>query len=265
METVQASHLSKRIDWRANIFRVLAALVALFLLAISVTGILAPWGLVPSEQAMNLQEGQSINDVLWYAAIWVAYATFFSAGTLLVLIWKPRTNPLLMQFWVTGWILVNILFTISEWPEFDPTTWIAMAVLVVAYPETRSFLRFKSEGVVNKKLLVLGVITGLAMLPVFWKNLQLFFSSEVIRQMSIGPLQVTYIALLVPLGAFLMATNRPGWKIVSIIVGVILIYLGLAGVPNSEIPGSWGILGGLASLVGGLIFLTSSYWANQEK
>src|SRR5712692_2745381 len=59
--------------------------------------------------------------------------------------------------------------------------------------------------------------------------------------------------LMLILGGFLTSTKRPGWKALGIIIGISFLYLGIAAlvVPPSN-PGSWGLLGGILSVLGGL-------------
>ena len=253
MQTAQNPAIAKKMDWRANIFRVVATLVAIFMLVISAIGILAPWGVLPSEEMMNLQAGQEVSSILWYGSVWVAYGTFLNALVLLILVWKPRENPLLMQYWLIGQILSTIIFTFFV--ELSLPTILIPVVLTALYPQPNALFDFKSEGSPSKIFLVVAVLATLVFLPIIWSNFQLFNSAEEFRNLSVGPLQVAYIAFLVPLGAFLMTTRRSGWRVLSTIVGLVLLYLGLAAISVPDALGSWGVLGGIPSVLAGIVFL----------
>jgi len=253
MQAAQNPAIAKKIDWRANIFRVVATLVALLMLMISGIGILAPWGVLPSEEMMNLQTGQEVSSILWYGSVWVAYGTLMNALVLLILVWKPRENPLLMQFWVIGQVAMAIVFTIFV--EFSLQTILIPVVLTALYPQPKALFDFKSEGSPSKIFLGVAVLATLVFLPVIWSNFQLFNSAEEFRKMSVGPIQVTYVAFLIPFGAYLMATRRAGWRVLSTIVGLALLYLGLAAISVPDALGSWGLLGGIPSVLAGIVFL----------
>ncbi len=50
--------------------------------------------------------------------------------------------------------------------------------------------------------------------------------------------------------------KRPGWRALGIITGVAFLYLGLAALALPQQAGSWGIPGGILSLLAGALFVT---------
>jgi hypothetical protein len=249
---VAATPTVKRRDWRLIIWRIVAGLFALFFLLIGGVVLLDPWiQLVPA-----VTESQNPDAWRWYAAVWAAVTVILGAGPLLMLLRRPRERPLLMQFWVLGQVATTAAWLTATWPAFEFDEIIMILIVLVAYPAPRALLSLRSEERISKPLLGLSLLAAVALAPVLWSNLQLQLTDAGSEFHTTGQyMHVVYITLLVPLGGLLAATRRPGWQMLAAIIGIALIYLGAASITVPTHPGSWGMLGGLASLLGGLAFV----------
>ena len=64
------------------------------------------------------------------------------------------------------------------------------------------------------------------------------------------------LALLLVLGGLLSATKRAGWNVLGILIGVALLYLGVAAFVTAGSPGSWGTVGGILAVLGGVAYIS---------
>jgi hypothetical protein len=249
---VAATPAVHRRDWRLIIWRLVAGLIALFFLLIGGISLLDPWiMLFPA-----VLETQNPEPWRWYAAAWAAVAAILGAGPLLALLRRPRAQPLLMQFWVLGQIVTTAAWLTATWPAFEFDEIVTILIVLAAYPAPQLLLSLKSDERISKPLLGLSLLAAVALAPILWSNLQLQLTDAGSEFHTTGQyMHVVYITLLVPLGGLLAATKRPGWRVLAAIIGIALIYLGAASITVPNHPGSWGMLGGLASLLGGLAFV----------
>ena len=70
----------------------------------------------------------------------------------------------------------------------------------------------------------------------------------------------TILALLLVLGGLLSATKRAGWNVLGNIVGIALLYLGVAAIVAPDSPGSWGLVGGIFSMIGGIAYISFTWY-----
>lgn len=253
--TTQAVPMIKRIDWRANAFRIVAILVGLLFAAISLPYMLWPWNIMP----VPLDGVQEPDPWRWHAAVYGAYGTILSCVPLLLLLRRPREKPLLMQFWLIGQLAVAAIWVGYTWPQFAPDHFIMIGLILAAYPAPRELLKFRPQGSFNRFLLALTVVAGLAMVPVFVGSVRLHLDDAGSLMQETGQyMHATYIAMLVPLASFLAATRKNGWKELAIIAGITLLYLGLAAIFLPDHTGSWGTAGGVAAIIGGGAYIAGT-------
>jgi drug/metabolite transporter (DMT)-like permease len=72
------------------------------------------------------------------------------------------------------------------------------------------------------------------------------------------------LALCLVLASLLTATRRPGWQTLGLITSLAYLYLGVAALTVPDQPGSWGVLGGVAALVGGLAYAALVWFEAQQ-
>ena len=66
------------------------------------------------------------------------------------------------------------------------------------------------------------------------------------------------LALTLLLAGLLVASRRPGWRPLGVIIGLAYLYLGAAALSIPHHDGSWGLLGGLLALAGGVAYLAAT-------
>jgi hypothetical protein len=251
--------LLRRIDWRVLIFRIVAGPLALIFLAIGGTSLLWPWNIIPFPDVQNPELWR------WHAGVWGAVSAISVAGALLVLVVRPRQNPLLMQSLLLGGILGTAAWLVATWPAVEYDEIVIYTLLLAAYPAHRALLSLRGEAPLSKPMVRLGIAALLGLAPVFWQNVHLQLTDVSSEFHSVGAyMHLIGIAVTIPLSAFLAATRRPGWQATVTIAGLTLLYLGAAALSVPNHPGSWGAAGGLLSLLGGLAFIVIPFWENRR-
>lgn len=75
--------------------------------------------------------------------------------------------------------------------------------------------------------------------------------------MSVSALFETSVKRWCVIAGFLALTKRPGWKVLSILVSLTLVYLSVAALLLPTQAGSWGMSGGVLSVLGVLGYLAA--------
>jgi len=253
--SINASSMAKSWDWRRIIFTVFAGIVAFFLLT-NLFRLAAPWA---SMAWYPHDDPRQLNPDLhrWHESMWGAVTGIIEGGILLTLLWRPRENPLLMQFMAIA-LLGAILIVLPFEPDLLFVI-LMLALVVITYPMPRALLNFSREGPISRPMLGLSLVAALALVPymvrlMVWQIRGVGGEHAVANQWASD---VEHTAFLL-LAMFLASTKRPGWKILGILTGVVLLYLGVAALALPNYPGSWGVIGGIAALVGGLLYLIAT-------
>ena len=245
----------KRWDWRRIIFTVFAGIVAFFLLT-NLFRLAAPWA---SMAWYPHDDPRQLNPDLhrWHEAMWGAVTGIIEGGVLLTLLWRPRENPLLMQFMALA-LLGAVLIVLPFEPDLLFVI-LMLALVVITYPAPRALLDFSREGPISRPMLGLSLVTALVLVPymvrlMFWQIRGVGGEHAVANQWASD---VEHAAFLL-LAMFLASTKRPGWQTLGILTSVVLLYLGLAALALPNHAGSWGTIGGTAALIGGLLYLIAT-------
>jgi hypothetical protein len=244
MATVVTSTV-KRLDWHTIVFRIVTALAALFFLT-NLRLLLAPWLLLPADEGILHPEIHR-----WHDAEQGAIGGILSAGILLVLLWRPRTNLLLVQCQAIV-VVVSLLITA---PFIGPSMFLIalpLIVVVATYPVRRALLDFSRDEPINRPLLALTLLAAVLLAPSMWRSLlwqiQGVGGEHATTYHWIAGFEHTFILLL---AGVLASMKRPGWQTLGILNGVVLLYLGLVALSVPDQAGSWGIAGGILGLIGG--------------
>ena len=247
-----AASIVKSWDWRRIIFTIIASLVTFFLLT-NLFRLLAPWA---SMTSYPHDDPRQLNPELhrWHEVMWGAVTGILEGGSLLMLLWRPRENPLLIQF-----IALVVIFAAILVLPFEPSLLfvIVMVTLVVAaYPVPRALLDFSRPGPLSRPLLALSVAAALPLIPyivrlMFWQ-IQGFGGEHATANQWVSDVEHATFLLI---ALFLASTKRPGWQTLGILTGVVFMYLGVAALALPNHPGSWGVTGGIAALIGGLLYI----------
>ena len=255
MATVAASAV-KEWDWRANIFRVVVVLTALGTsLHHGLLALLAPWFL-PIDPT---EPGYEAAAHLWHEAQYGTQVGILFGGCLVALFWRPRAQPLLLQFLVLANLgnMLLMALTIPGAKNFLLILIIALGILIAAYPRPRALVEFSSSAPISRHLLaVTGLATVFLVLDIS-RNLRWQLAGIGGEHLAFHHWQnaIFLACLLVGAGA-LSAMKRPGWRALGIITGVAFLYLGLAALTLPQQAGSWGSPGGILSLLAGALFVT---------
>jgi hypothetical protein len=245
----------KRWDWRRIVFTVVAGVVTFFLLT-NLFRLAAPWASMawyPHDDPRQLDPELH----RWHEAMWGAVTGILNAGVLLTLLWRPRQNPLLIQFMAL--VVIGAALTVLP---FEPSLLFVIGMLtlvVVAYPAPRALLDFSREGPISRPLLALSLMAALLLIPyivrlTLWQ-LQGFGGEQATANQWISDVEHTVFLLI---ATILMTTKRPGWRTLGTLTGVVFLYLGVAALTLPGYAGSWGTTGGILALVGGSLYLIAT-------
>lgn len=246
--------------WRIVLFTIVNGLVALLFLGLfgGAITLLEPWGVRLSPD----QPGYTPEIHRWHQGQWAAQMGILLGGTLVALLWRPYAKPLLMQFFGLG--MAGFLFVLALAPHWGPKpamltiTAIIVSLVIAAYPRPRALLETTRERPVSRPLLALSALAAALLAPASWQawQLQVVGGSEHAEHHAWASGVV--LALLLVLAGALAATKRPGWQALGALTGVAFLYLGTVALTVPDQPGSWGSIGGVLSLLGGLAFITAT-------
>jgi hypothetical protein len=257
MATVATSSVKHR-HWHTIVFRVVTALAALFFLT-NLRLVLAPWLLLPADEGILHPEIHR-----WHDAEQGAIGGVLSAGILLVLLWRPRANPLLVQYTA----IVVVLSLLITAPFVGPSMFLIalpLILVVAAYPAPRTLLDFSRSESISRPLLALTLVAAVLLAPSMWRSLlwqiQGVGDEHATVYHWIAGFEHTVILLM---AGVLASTKRPGWQTLGIITGVVLLYLGLVALSVPDQAGSWGITGGIFGLVGGAGYIGATLFETRR-
>ena len=243
--------------WRVILFGVVAALLALVFLVVFFGAplLLSPWIVLDSSSPTY---HAAIHR--WHDAVNAAFTAILIGGCLLGLVWQGQKRPLLAQFFLLSFLLFSLV-QIAFRPGGPGVADFVVPVVILglfalAYPAPRALLRLTPEDQWSRPLLAFSLLAVLLLVPDIWHNLGLQLSdktSEHAQNWHWAIVACADVALLV--ASFLASTKRPGWLVLGMLVGSTLLYLAVAALLLPTQAGSWGIIGGLLSGVGGLSYL----------
>jgi hypothetical protein len=257
MATVATSTVKRR-DWHTIVFRVVTALAALFFLT-NLRLVLAPWLLLPADDGILHPDIHR-----WHDAEQGAIGGILSTGTLLVLLWRPRENPLLLQYTAIV-VVISLLITA---PFIGPHMFLIalpLILVVATYPGPRTLLDFSRGEPISRPLLALTLVAAMLLAPNMWRSLlwqiQGLGAEHATAFHWIATFEHTLILLV---AGVLASTKRPGWQTLGIFSGVVLLYLGLVALSVPDQAGSWGSTGGILGLIGGAAYIGATLFETRR-
>ena len=142
---------------------------------------------------------------------------------------------------------------------FEPSLLFVMVpvfITIAAYPNPRAIFDFSRDGPGSRSLLILTVMSALLLVPYMVRL-------ELLQIRGVGGEHATAVqwasdvehAIFLLLACLLASTKRPGWQVLSMLSGVVFLYLGIAAIVLPNHAGSWGLAGGVASMLGGLLYI----------
>lgn len=242
----------KQWDWRRVLFTIIAGVVTFFLLT-NLFRLAAPWA---SMTWYPHDDPRQLNPDLhrWHEAMWGAVTGILEGGVLLSLLWRPRQYPLLVQF-----MALAVLGAVVIVLPFEPSLLFVIVMLtlvILSYPMPRALLNFSQPGPLSRSLLVFSLVAAVLLIP-YIVRLETWQIQGIGGEQAIATEWVADVehASFLLLAMFLASTKRPGWQILGILSGIVFIYLGIAALMLPNQAGSWGVIGGIAALIGGLLYI----------
>jgi len=239
--------------WHVILFEIIAGLLLLLVLFGSFRDLL----LLPGQSGFP-----SINH-RWHEAQSGAFMVIIFGGSLLTLLWRPQSKPLLMQFIVLSIGIVSIAFATVSGAGFTPIVLaigiVLIGILVAAYPRPRDLLDIRRKGSLSYPLLAITFVAAILLAPIIARELNyqiLGMTQQDVHALNYHWLTSVVLALLLILGGSLAATKRPGWQALGCIIGIAYLYRGSMALMLPDYAGSWGTIGGALGLLAGLSYIT---------
>ncbi len=199
----------------------------------------------------------------WHEAQSGAFTVILLGGSLLALLWKPHTKPFVMQYLLLSIGVVCLLFATATGIGFMPLVLVIglvfIAILAAAYPKPRDLLSFRMNASFSYPLLAITIVAAILLAPIIARELNyqiLGMTQQDVHALNYHWLTSVVLALLLILGGSLAATRRPGWRAVACIIGIAYLYLGSMALLLPDYAGSWGTIGGVLGLLGGLGYMS---------
>jgi len=199
----------------------------------------------------------------WHEAQSGAFTVILLGGSLLALLWKPHTKPFVMQYLLLSIGVVCLLFATATGIGFMPLVLVIglvfIAILAAAYPKPRDLLSFRSNASFSYPLLAITIVAAILLAPISARELNyqiLGMTQQDVHALNYHWLTSVVLALLLILGGSLAATRRPGWRAVACMIGIAYLYLGSMALLLPDYAGSWGTIGGVLGLLGGLGYMS---------
>ncbi len=239
--------------WHVILFDTIAGLLILFTLYGSLGDLL----LLPG------QSGFPSIIHHWHEVQSGAFTVILLGGSLLALLWKPHTKPFVMQYLLLSIGVVCLLFATATGIGFMPLVLVIglvfIAILAAAYPKPRDLLSFRMNASFSYPLLAITIVAAILLAPIIARELNyqiLGMTQQDVHALNYHWLTSVVLALLLILGGSLAATRRPGWRAVACIIGIAYLYLGSMALLLPDYAGSWGTIGGVLGLLGGLGYMS---------
>jgi hypothetical protein len=245
----------KRWDWRRIIFTILAGLVSYFLLT-NLFRLAAPWA---SMAWYPHDDPRQLNPDLhrWHEAMWSAVTGILNGGVLLALLWRPRRNPLLIQF--MAFVIITAALTVLPFEPQLLFVILMLTLVVVTYPNPRALLDFSRDEPFSRPLLIFSLVAAVLLVPYMVRlelsQIQGVGGEHATANQWVSDVEHTAFLLL---ALFLASTKRPGWRTLGILTGAVFIYLGVAALALPNYAGSWGVTGGITALIGGPLYIVAT-------
>jgi hypothetical protein len=227
---------------RLIVFTVVAVLAGL-LYGYAATLLPVPWTDIPVTHS-----GIAPADQRWELALMAASTGVVLAGMLLSASWRPLTRPVLMQAVAVGVVLDVSLEVPVRGPAYLGLA-LPASIAVAAYPRLRSLSDVRPKQRLRLPFVVFGVLTGTMLL---------------VRVVFVVGQPTDWIddaahTVMVAVAALFAVSGRPGWRIVSALVGAALCYLGIVAVTLPESRG-WGPIWGVLACAAGLAYAAAAAW-----
>lgn len=218
------------------------------------TEAIEPW--VPSDCGGCNDESFIPDAYRWLAASHGALLAILFGGSLIALLRRPFEKPMLLHFYAVGHLVFLVVFAVTAPNMAVRKAFIfvmfllILAILYTFYHNRASAIRLEPSGGYNRALLGLTAVAALFLLPVA-VHAGIQQAAETEEQFRWGEHAAMLLTLLY--GGVLASSRRPGSLALGMIVSVVYVYLGASALAVPDHLGSWGVAGGAASLVFGVV------------
>lgn len=255
---INVSRSDRRWDWQMALFLAICVIGAV-LFGTGLRFLAAPWSIDIVRSAYTSTPVQDIEMHRWHTALFGVATGIMEAGVFLSLLRKPRQKALLVQFLAID-AVIALAITV---PLIGPFMFIIGAPVILAvlvYPERRDLIRLSVNRSVNRWLVILAALLTLLFLPmairdILWQ-VQGMGGDHALAQDWASDADHLFVILI---AAWVSVAGRPGWKTLSGLTGVALLYLSLAGLLMPGQPGGWGVAGAILTLLLGAGFLLATF------
>ena len=231
---------------RVLAFRILAALTALLFLAAGLSNARAGWLLVTGTTGDQHPEANR-----WFTTV-AGTADLILAGCLLALAWRPKLS-LLFLYLVTGFVIAAVI-NLPFVPEFA----VILAITIPAIATYPHWAELRTVTTWWQRPRVIPLIVSLvAAAVVFTLGVvaigRQIGGTDAAAQANWWADYAEHVSLL-GVAALIASSGRPGWRILAGLGAAAWLYLGVVAVfllPDHT--ASWGVVGGLAGIVVGLV------------
>ena len=254
---INVSRSDRRWDWQTVLFLVLCAIGAV-LFGTALRFLAAPWSMDALRSAYSSISVQDIETHRWHTILWGAAAGIVEAGVFLSLLWKPRQKALLVQFMAIN-AVIALAVTVPLIGPFMLIIGAPVILAVLAYPERRELFHLSVHRPVNRLLIILAALLTLLFLPmavrdIVWQ-IQGVGGDHALAQDWVSDGEHLIVLLI---AAWFSVAGRTGWKTLSGLTGIALLYLSLVGLLMPGQPGGWGVAGSILTLLLGAGFLLAT-------
>jgi hypothetical protein len=230
---------------RKILFLIAGGLVALALLTAS-PNVLAPWMVVNIEGLANPAE------LRWDLAL-EGGVDVLAVVCLVASLARPAQSALLVQYLLYATVLAAAVIV-----PFSALFLINVALLLLVpltYPYRRELFSLKSRHGPSVAMLAVAAVAAAVLLPIAVQALRT--QATLLRghgsDSNVLATNAEHLMLLA-LAGLLAATRRPGWKVIAFGVAATYAYLAVASMLLPNQPHSWGVAGGVASLLAAAAF-----------
>jgi hypothetical protein len=186
-------------------------------------------------------------------------------GSMLAMLWRPLSKPLLAQYVVISIGIACLAFATVSGGGFNliglASGVVLVGMLVAAYPRPRDLWHVRLEGPLSYPLLAITVIAAILLAPRIARELTwqiLGITQQDVHALNYHWLTSVVLALLLILAGSLAATRQAGWQFLGLIAGVAYLYLGCIAIMLPDYAGSWGTLGGVLGLLTGTSYIIAT-------
>lgn len=251
---MERKEVGKKGFWSGLLFRVFAVVFTAsgLLMLQGLSEGLEPW-------VQGVMASSPLPDELrFHAAVHGALIGILFSGSLVAMLWDPLRKPLLLQFYFVGHLMFLATLLATDFQVAKQSFFvfilfaIVLLILFAVYGKRKEIFRPAEPSAKSRTLLIMAGVALLGLLPFFINGVTGQFQDPE-QQFRWG--EGAALSIVMVYGGYLAATGRNGSRTLAVLLSLAYIFLGAASITIPNHPGSWGLWGGAASIVYGLIYM----------